>query len=113
MIKVQNNVATREAVPAFLQGLAPESLADLSWVDQSMGVSDCAWWPEEYVHTSIGVNEKYGDEVLTVDVARKVVVVTRPVIALSQEEHDARIAETRAAITAQIAALQEQLTQLG
>ncbi len=40
-------LATREPIPAFLIGLTPESLLDLSWTDPQLGVQDCAWWPEE------------------------------------------------------------------
>lgn len=46
MIKVQNHTATREPIPEFLRGLAPESLLDLSWTDPQLGVNDAAWWPE-------------------------------------------------------------------
>lgn len=112
MIKVQNGIATREAIPDFLQGLAPESLADLSWLDPTMGLSDCAWWPEEWAETVIGGGQKYGDEVLTVDTERKVVVVTRLVVDVSQEEKDAQVAKIRAEINAQLAALTAQLKAL-
>lgn len=112
MIKVKNGIASREDIPVALAGLDMESLSDLSWLDPAMGLSDCAWWPEELAETVIGGEQRYGDEVLTVDAERKVVVVTRLVVDISQEEKDAQVAEMRDAINAQIALLQSQLTQL-
>lgn len=86
MIKVQSNSATREPIPSFLVGLAPESLADLSWTDPQLGVSDCAWWPEEDQSPALGEFERYGDETLTPDPERKVVVVVREVEPWTAEE---------------------------
>jgi len=86
MIKVQNNTATREPLPPFLRGLAPESLADLGWTDPALGVSDAAWWPEEDQSAPLGEFERYGDETLTVDAERKVVVVVREVVPWSADE---------------------------
>lgn len=110
MIKIQNNTATREPIPAFLQGLAQESLADLSWTDPQLGVQDCAWWPEEHQATDYDpATHKLGTEQRTVDAERKVVVVTHEVVPLTieevaqreQVEKDAR----NAGIKQQIAAL--------
>lgn len=90
MIKVQNNIPTREALPQFLIGLRPESLLDLSWTDPALNVQDCAWWPEEYQDDPIDTaTHKYGAEILTIDSERKVVVVSHEVVALTQEEIDA------------------------
>lgn len=86
MIKVQSNTATREPLPSFLVGLAPESLADLSWTDPALGVSDCAWWPEVDQSPALGQYERYGDESLTVDAANQRVIVTRAVVPWSAEE---------------------------
>lgn len=82
LIKVQAGVATRESLPSFLVGLQPESLADLSWTDPSLGVRDCAWWPEDNQSPALGANQAYGAETLTVDAQRKVVVVVAQVIDL-------------------------------
>jgi len=95
MIKVQSNTATREPIPHFLIGLAAESLADLSWTDSALGVSDCAWWPEDDQSPALGEFERYGDETLTVDADRRVVVVTRAVVPWSDEEIEAAKAERR------------------
>jgi hypothetical protein len=89
MIKVQNNTATREPVPAFLQGLASESLANLSWTDPALGVQDCAWLPEFDESPALGPNERYGQETLTVGDSK--VIVIREVVPMSEGE----IAEAR------------------
>lgn len=89
MIKVCNNTATREPIPSFLAGLAPESLADLSWTDPALGVSDCAWWPEFDQSPVLGEYERYGDETLTVDTYNQQVIVTRSVVPWTAEEIEA------------------------
>lgn len=87
MIKIHNNTPGREALPQFLQGLTQESLADLSWTDPALGVSNYAWWPEESGDTSIdSTTHKYGVEILTLDTERKVVVVSYEIVALTVEE---------------------------
>ena len=86
MIKIQNNTATRTALPAFLVGLKPESLLDLSWTDPALGVADCMWWPEEDQSATLGELEVYGSETLTLDADRKVVVVVRSVEPMPQDQ---------------------------
>lgn len=86
MIKIQNNIATRDPIPTFLMGLKPESLLDLSWTDPALGVADCMWWPEEDQSAPLGEFEVYGDETLTIDADRKVVVVVRSVGPMPQEQ---------------------------
>jgi len=86
MIKVKDGIATREPIPAFLYGLLPESLADLSWTDPALGVQDCAWWPEEDVSGELGTNKKWGTEVLTLDAERQVVLVMREQLDLTETE---------------------------
>lgn len=103
MIKVQSNTATREPIPSFLSGLAPESLADLSWTDPQLGVSDCAWWSEDDQSPALGEFERYGAETLTVDGERRIVIVTRAVVPWSDEEIEAAKAERRAEMAQQIA----------
>lgn len=93
MIKVQNHTATREPLPQFLVGLAPESLLDLSWTDPSLGVSDCGWWPIEENAQPLGRFEVCGDETLTVDRERKVVIVTHSVLPMSDDQKNALVAE--------------------
>lgn len=86
MIKIQSNTAIREPIPPFLVGLAPSSFADLSWTDPALGVQDCAWWPEEDQSPTLQQFERYGEETLTLDPARRVVIVTRAVVPWSAEE---------------------------
>ena len=106
MIKVQNNTATRDPIPAFLQGLAPESLADLSWTDPALGVSDAAWWPEQDNSPALQQHERYGEETLTI--GEGVVVVTRVVVPWTQDEIDAetdgQAAQVRSERNAKLAA---------
>jgi len=120
MIKVQNNIASREALPVFLLGLEIESLQDLSWTDASLGVQDFAWYPEEDQSTSLGEYEEYGEETLTIDTERKVVVSSKAVVSMSAE----KIAEIEAnkatalqarkdSLTQQIADMQTELASLG
>jgi hypothetical protein len=107
MIKIQNSTASRDPLPSFLQGLAPESLLDLSWTDPALGVQDCAWWPEEETTPALGQHQRYGDETLTPDAQRKVVVVTRSVVPWSAEE----IAQAQAEQAARLQAGIVQATQ--
>ena len=100
MIKIKNNTATRESIPSFLQGLAAESLADLSWTDPALGVSDAAWWPQEDQSPALGKHEVYGAETLTIDAARKVVICVRAVQPMPQQQIDALAAEQAAQVRA-------------
>ena len=86
MIKIQNGIATREPIPAFLIGLAPESLADLSWTDPQLGVQDCAWWPEESADGELAAEMKWGAEILAPDIERQVVIVTHEQVPLGEDE---------------------------
>ena len=94
MVKVENGTATRDPVPYFLdQKDTPEaraSLLDLSWTDPQFGVQDAAWWPEEDTSGELGMNKKWGAEVLTLDVERRVVLVTRKQVAMTAAEKAAR-----------------------
>lgn len=105
MVKVENGSGAREPIPDFLIGLTHESLSDLSWTDPALGVQDCAWWPEDDQSPDLGEFERYGDETLTPDPTRHVVVVTRAVIPWSAEEisaeQDRRRTELAAAIDAE------------
>ena len=110
MIKVKNNTATREPLPDFLQGLAPESLTDLSWTDPALGVQDCAWLPEVDQSPALGKYERYGEETLTV--GDGVVIVVRPVVPFTQAEIAAAQAADAARKEARKQELQSQITTL-
>ncbi|MDD5106029.1 MAG: hypothetical protein PHC49_10480 [Desulfuromonadaceae bacterium] len=89
-----------DPLPQFLRGLQPESLLDLSWTDPALGVSDCAWWPEENADGPIDADtQQYSAEILTVDVDRQVVIVTHEIIALTPETIAQIIADVKAAKT--------------
>lgn len=101
MIKIQNNTATREGIPAFLIGLAPESLVDLSWTDPALGVSDAAWWPEVDQSPALQRHERYDAETLTIDADNKQVIVVRSVVPWTQAEIDAETAAQAAQVRQQ------------
>lgn len=105
MIKVKNNIATREDLPKFLQGLKPESLLDLSWTDSALGVSDCAWWPELDESAPLGQYERYGAETLTPDPGRQVVVVVREIVSWTEEEITQDLEARKTAKLAELAQL--------
>lgn len=94
MIKVENGIATREPVPFYLdQSQTPQALAsllDLSWTDPQLGIQNAAWWPEEDTSGELGVNKKWGSEVLTLDTERQVVLVKRKQVAMTAGEKAAR-----------------------
>jgi hypothetical protein len=91
MIKVQNNIALREPLPSFLQGLSSESLQDLSWTDPQLGVQDAAWLPEDDQTPPLGENQVLdGTETLTHDAQAKTVIVVRGIRQLTTEEIRAR-----------------------
>lgn len=112
MIKVQNNTATRELLPDFLRGLATESLADLSWTDPQFGLQDVAWWPEEsgFLDAINPETHRHGDEILTPDPQRRVVVVTREIVPLTEEELAERAAAREQQARDEAAQVQRELT---
>jgi hypothetical protein len=112
MIKVQNNIATRDPIPTFLRGLEPESLADLSWTDPALGVSDAAWWPEDDQSPALQQYERYGEETLSINNTLKVVVSTKAVVPFTQQEIDVITAEEAARKQQQAVSIQEQITTL-
>jgi len=108
MIKVQNNIAIREPLPVFLLGLQIESLADLSWTDPQLGVSDCKWLPEIDQSPALGVHERHGDETLAISGGS--VIVTRSVVPWSAEEIEA---ERKASVPQSVTMRQARLALLG
>lgn len=119
MIKVQNNIASREALPVFLLGLQIESLQDLSWTDPSLGVQDCAWYPEDDQSASLGEYEEYGEETLTIDAERKMVISSKAVVAMSADKiaeievnKASALKSRKDSLTQQIADLQAELDSL-
>ena len=115
MVKVEKGIATREPIPDFLdRSGTPEaraSLLDLSWTDPTFGLLDAAWWPEEDVSGELGSNKKWGAEVLTLDVERKVVKVSRKQVAMTAAEKAARDADIAAQVAAAQAAVMAEFEQ--
>lgn len=103
MIKVKNNIATREPIPYFLVGLDIQSLSNLAWTDPSLGVCDCAWWPEIDQSPALGRYERYGAESLTVDAKNKRVIVIREVLPFSAAEIEALHLQAQTAAFAALA----------
>ena len=106
MIKVnlKTKIATPEPIPDFLKGLKSETLMDLSWTDVSLGVSDCAWWPEVLVDNHDPNTEYVDGYTYTINLVPKTVTVTAIVKSLPQEEIDAKIAAVKTAKLADLAA---------
>lgn len=90
MIKVQNNVATREPLhPALPHD--PASLLDLSWTPEHLGLRDVVWLPEDDQTPPLGENQVFdGLETLTPDTQAKTVIVVRGIRDLTPEEVQAR-----------------------
>lgn len=99
MIKIQNNTFARDPIPDFLLGLEPEPLADLSWTDPQLGVQDCAWLPEQDQSPALNQFEVYGGEAFTM--GEGVVIVTRAVVPMPQEQIDALTAEQATSVRAE------------
>ena len=112
MIKIQNNIASRETLPTFLLGLELSSLQDLSWTDPALGVQGCAWYPEEDQSAPLGKYEEYGEETLTFDSNRKVVVSSKAVVAMSAEKITQIDANTAAVLQARKESLNTQISGL-
>lgn len=90
-IKIQNGIATVEALPDFLQGLLPESLVDLSWADPALGVNDCAYfedarYEEPAYDTATETTDENALQILEVNTAEKFVRYTRKVRPLTSAE---------------------------
>lgn len=98
LARVQNGIPTRTPVPElFINSQIPlDQMIELTWVglDEYIGVG---WWPIENHWPVLGLYQSYdGDEVLTIDTARTVVVSTRTVRDWSaQEIHDWKVSTTR------------------
>jgi len=92
MIKVESGAATREPVPVFLVGVSQEALADLSWTDPALGVSEAGWWPEDDQSPELEIDQQYGEETLTVGTENQKVICVKAVVADSDEN----IAERKA-----------------
>lgn len=91
MIKVDKttNTATRESIPLFLRGLSADSLANLSWTDESLCVQHLAFWQEVDISEPLEDGEVYDGEALTPNFQNQTVEVTKQKRQKTQEEVDA------------------------
>ena len=103
-INLKSFEVTREPLPDFLIGLMPESLVDLSWTDPALGVAGFGWWPEEDNSRALGEYEQYGEESLSINSIRQVVIVTRAIESWPKDRIAAAEAEKKAARNAGILA---------
>jgi hypothetical protein len=103
MIHIHNGAADRQEIPPFLQGLAPESLADLAWVDPELGMVGHSWWPAVDASSSIDASlQKYSGETYTINEADKTVSVHRTVVAIPPEQIAAALASAKAPLIKKI-----------
>lgn len=93
LINVRDGVAERIPVPDYLYGLAPQDLADIDWIGPTLPAYGSAWWPEEFAEDEPDFGYKWGAEIYAIDEDRKVVIVHREQVAMTQEELDAQRAE--------------------
>lgn len=76
-INLQNKEITTEALPKCLKGLKQESLNDLSWTDESLGLQNFGFWLESDV-TAYDENQVLdGTESYTLDEVNFKVLVTK------------------------------------
>jgi hypothetical protein len=82
-------------------------------------VADAAWWPSEDVFPALQQHERYDKETLSINEARKVVVVNREVVKFSEEEIDAitqqeqqQQLQEKASLAEQIKLLQDKLAAM-
>lgn len=74
-----------EGLPADLQGLAAESLRDLSWSDPALGYHGFGYWPIREARPELAFGQAYGDPTLVVDPDAGVVHRQWRAISLSAE----------------------------
>ena len=79
MIKVnlQTHTAQRVPLPQSLQGLKQESLNDLSWTDETLGLQEYGFWQEQDVTVTDAEKVLDGTEAYELDEANLIVNVTR------------------------------------
>lgn len=86
-INLKTQEAIREELPQFLVGLDKVSLADLSWVDETLGLKDYGYFEEVDASHSLSETETYdGTESLHVNMGLKLVEVERGIRAKTVEE---------------------------
>ncbi len=85
-IELPGTIAGLERLPADLQGLAAESLADLSWTDASLGYHGFGYWPVVDERPALEFGQRYGDPALEADPETRTVRRRWPVVAVEAAE---------------------------
>lgn len=84
---VRNGIASRTPLPQELWVLSPSDLLNLDWLAAQYQLpAGAQWWPIEDQSQPLAHYQNYGDETLTIDVARTVVVALRPVVSWTAEQ---------------------------
>lgn len=107
-IKVKDGKASREPVPENLP-VSVEALADLSWLDSSLGLAGCVWWPEVQVGVDYDPTQKRpdGTETLVVDQKAQVVKSIINLRDLTDVEREEIATEEQAKITKLVDSISE------
>lgn len=113
LINVRDGVAERIPVPDYLYGLEPKDLADIDWIGPGFPAYGSAWWPEEFAEEAPDFGYKWGAESYEIDNERKVVIVHREQVAMTQEELDTQRAEELARMVPLIDAERGRRTAMG
>ena len=105
-VNLTTKEVTNEALPKFLKGLKQESLNDLSWTDEALGVQPYGWWIDRDVSTIDNKTQVFdGTESYTLDEPNFRVIVTRGVRDKTQEELDAEFQATVPRIITRVQAM--------
>ncbi|MCX6076437.1 MAG: hypothetical protein NTW78_06050 [Campylobacterales bacterium] len=103
-VHLKTLAATTEPLPLFLIGLEQESLNDLSWTDETLGVSEYGFWQEVDATPPFDNLSTYdGTEVLTADAVTITVNVVRGVRLKTDAE---LLTEFKSTVPTQITKLQ-------
>jgi hypothetical protein len=86
-VNVVTGEITTDPIPDDLLGLDLATYQNLdTLLDPSYGLPGIAWWPGESALPALGLYQSYGDEVLTLDRARKVVLIGATVVDWTPEQ---------------------------
>ena len=89
-VNIRTQTASREALPKGLLNFRrkPEALRNLQTTLNPVPEKyiDLEWWPERSADNELAANEKYGAEILTLDVVNKLVLVSHVILTKTPEE---------------------------
>jgi len=103
---------TNAKLPKSLKGLKQESLNDLSWTDESLGLQDFAFWKEKNITEAFdsATHKLDGNETYTLDEDNFLVNVSQKVVEKTAEELEAEFKDT---VPASLTMRQTRLALLG